>query len=100
VVSISAESLQAMSRLADQKHDAQYRSQNPEPVEALSPALFKLPARQLERDAAYGPQNNELKRAAFRNMYFDPAKYPEARLLYIEHLTRDSEQKGTHVTVE
>jgi len=47
------------------------------------------PARQLERDAAYGPQNNELKRAAFRNMYFDPAKYPEARLLYIEHLTRD-----------
>jgi catechol 2,3-dioxygenase-like lactoylglutathione lyase family enzyme len=46
-------------------------------------------ARQLERDAAYGPQNNELKRAAFRNMYFDPAKYPEARLLYIEHLTRD-----------
>jgi catechol 2,3-dioxygenase-like lactoylglutathione lyase family enzyme len=47
------------------------------------------PARQLERDAAYGPQNNELRRAAFRNMYFDQAEYPEARLLYIEHLTRD-----------
>lgn len=47
------------------------------------------PARQLERDAAYGPQNNELRRAAFRNMYFDQTKYPEARLLYIEHLTRD-----------
>ena len=46
-------------------------------------------ARQLERDAAYGPQGNEVRRAAFRNMYFDPAAYPEARLLYIEHLTRD-----------
>ena len=47
------------------------------------------PARQLERDAAYGPRNNELRRAAFRNMYFDQTQYPEARLLYIEHLTRD-----------
>ena len=47
------------------------------------------PARQLERDAAYGPQNNEHRRAAFRNMYFDQGVYPEARLLYIEHLTRD-----------
>ncbi|MCE9642440.1 MAG: VOC family protein [Betaproteobacteria bacterium] len=46
-------------------------------------------ARQLERDAAYGPQGTELRRAAFRNMYFDRAVYPEARLLYIEHLTRD-----------
>ena len=46
-------------------------------------------ARQLERDAAYGLQNNELKRAAFRNMYFAQDVYPEARLLYIEHLTRD-----------
>ena len=47
------------------------------------------PARQLERDAAYGPTGSELRRAAFRNMYFDKAAYPEARLLYIEHLTRD-----------
>lgn len=46
-------------------------------------------ARQLERDAAYGPQGRELRRAAFRNMYFDRVVYPEARLLYIEHLTRD-----------
>ena len=46
-------------------------------------------ARQLERDAAYGLQGTELRRAAFRNMYFDRAVYPEARLLYIEHLTRD-----------
>jgi len=47
------------------------------------------PARQLERDAAYGPAGDETRRAAFRNMYFDPAAFPEARLLYIEHLTRD-----------
>ena len=47
------------------------------------------PARQLERDAAYGPRGNETRKAAFRNMYFDQAVYPEARLLYIEHLTRD-----------
>lgn len=47
------------------------------------------PARDLQRDAAYGPHGNETRRAAFRNMYFDRAQYPEARLLYIEHLTRD-----------
>ena len=46
-------------------------------------------ARQLERDAAYGPRGGEVRRAAFRNMYFDQAAYPEMRLLYIEHLTRD-----------
>ena len=47
------------------------------------------PARDLQRDAAFGPHGNETRRAAFRNMYFDQAQYPEARLLYIEHLTRD-----------
>src|SRR5690606_31182689 len=46
-------------------------------------------ARDLERDAAFGPRGEEMRRAAFRNMYFDPAAYPEARLLYIEHLSRD-----------
>ncbi|MCW5605957.1 MAG: VOC family protein [Burkholderiales bacterium] len=45
--------------------------------------------RQLERDAAYGPAATEFRRAAFRNMYFDQAAYPESRLLYIEHLTPD-----------
>ncbi|OGA55013.1 MAG: hypothetical protein A3G24_25835 [Betaproteobacteria bacterium RIFCSPLOWO2_12_FULL_62_13] len=45
--------------------------------------------RQLERDAAYGPAGNETRRAAFRNMYFERDAYPEARLLYCEHLTRD-----------
>ena len=46
-------------------------------------------ARELERDAAYGPAGTQTRRAAFRNMYFDAAAYPELRLLYIEHLTRD-----------
>lgn len=45
------------------------------------------PARDLQRDAAFGPQGTEARRAAFRNMYFDQAKYPESRLLYIEHVT-------------
>jgi hypothetical protein len=46
-------------------------------------------ARALERDAAYGPAGTEKRSAAFRNMYFDAAAYPESRLLFIEHLTRD-----------
>jgi len=46
-------------------------------------------ARQLERDAAFGPRGDQTRHAAFRNMYFDAAVYPESRLLYIEHLTRD-----------
>jgi hypothetical protein len=45
--------------------------------------------RALERDAAYGPAGTDTRRAAFRNMYFDAAAYPESRLLFIEHLTRD-----------
>lgn len=45
--------------------------------------------RQLERDAAYGAAGNETRKAAFRNIYFDLAAYPEALLLFIEHLTRD-----------
>lgn len=47
------------------------------------------PARELERDAAYGPAGDETRRAAFRNMYFEASAFPEARLLYIEHLTRE-----------
>lgn len=47
------------------------------------------PARALERDAAYGPAGTEKRRAAFRNMYFEGGAYPESRLLFIEHLTRD-----------
>jgi hypothetical protein len=47
------------------------------------------PARALERDAAYGPAGTDNRRAAFRNMYFEAAAYPESRLLFIEHLTPD-----------
>ena len=57
---------------------------------ALSDAGVPVEApRALERDAAYGPADNEIRRARFRNIYLDRARYPEARFLYIEHLTRD-----------
>jgi catechol 2,3-dioxygenase-like lactoylglutathione lyase family enzyme len=45
--------------------------------------------RKLERDAAYGPDGRETRKAAFRNLYFDLAAYPEARMIFIEHLTPD-----------
>lgn len=43
----------------------------------------------LERDAAYGPGNGEIRRARFRNIYVDRQKFPEARFNFIQHLTRE-----------
>lgn len=45
--------------------------------------------RALERDAAFGERDEGTRRARFRNIYLDRDPYPEARFLYIEHLTRD-----------
>lgn len=45
--------------------------------------------RALERDAAFGEHDEATRRARFRNIYLDRTPYPEARFLYIEHLTRD-----------
>jgi hypothetical protein len=45
--------------------------------------------RALERDAAFGPRDETTRRARFRNIYLDRERYPEARFLVIEHLTRD-----------
>lgn len=45
--------------------------------------------RLLERDAAYGPNNESTRRARFRNAILPRERYPEARFQYIEHLTRD-----------
>lgn len=45
--------------------------------------------RLLERDAAFGPDDAQVRRARFRNCFVDRGKYPEARFLYIEHLTRE-----------
>lgn len=56
-------------------------------LSARSPGIH--PARALERDAAYGPEGNETRRAAFRNVYTDKDAFPEARFIFIEHLTRD-----------
>lgn len=46
-------------------------------------------ARSLERDAAFGPKDEEVRRAKFRNCYLDRQRYPEGRFLYIQHLTRE-----------
>ena len=43
--------------------------------------------RKLERDAAYGRDGSETRKAAFRNLYFDLAAFPESRMIFIEHLT-------------
>ena len=47
------------------------------------------PARRLERDAAFGVNDTETRRAAFNNITVDPAIFPEAKLIFIEHETRD-----------
>ena len=47
------------------------------------------PARRLERDAAFGVNDEETRRAAFNNITVDPAVFPEAKLIFIEHETRD-----------
>ena len=39
----------------------------------------------LERDAAFGPHNETLKRARFRNIYLEDGVFPGARLIFIEH---------------
>ena len=45
--------------------------------------------RALERDAAFGPADEEVRRARFKNIYLERERYPEARFLCIEHLTRE-----------
>ena len=45
--------------------------------------------RALERDAAFGPGDNETRRAKFRNMYVDRERFIEGRFIFIEHVTRD-----------
>lgn len=45
--------------------------------------------RALERDAPFGPGDHEMRRAKFRNLYVEKARFPEGRFLFIEHLTRD-----------
>ncbi len=43
----------------------------------------------LERDASFGPEGAETRRARFANIYLDDGVIPEAYLIFIEHLTRD-----------
>lgn len=43
----------------------------------------------LERDAAFGPDGRQTRRARFRNIYVDRERVAEARFIIIEHRTRD-----------
>jgi hypothetical protein len=52
-------------------------------IEGVSPAAA------LERMADFGPDNAEQKLAQFRNIYVDRAVIPEAKLIFIEHVTPD-----------
>ena len=47
------------------------------------------PARRLEREATFGVNDEETRRAAFNNITVDPTVFPEAKLIFIEHETRD-----------
>lgn len=49
---------------------------------------IRPPAR-LERPAAFGPNDEEMRLAAFRNINLEPGICPEAKFIFIEHLTRD-----------
>ncbi|QUS40040.1 VOC family protein [Tardiphaga alba] len=43
----------------------------------------------LERDAAFGASDEDVRRARFRNVYLDSHDYPDARFIVIEHDTRE-----------
>lgn len=58
-------------------------------VEMLGRGVPVENVRSLERDAAFGPDDAQVRRARFRNCYVDRQAFPEGRFLYIEHLTRD-----------
>jgi len=47
------------------------------------------PATKLQRQAPFGPNNEETRLAAFRNIHVDRDRFPEAKLIFIDHLTRD-----------
>jgi hypothetical protein len=47
------------------------------------------PPAALERMATFGPDNSESKLAQFRNIYVDRDSIPEAKLIFIEHVTPD-----------
>lgn len=41
----------------------------------------------LQREAPFGPNNEEIRPVAFRNIYIDEQAFPEAHFLLIEHVT-------------
>jgi catechol 2,3-dioxygenase-like lactoylglutathione lyase family enzyme len=58
--------------------------------EALSQRIDGVsPAAALERMADFGPDNSESKLAQFRNIWVDRTAMPEAKIIFIEHITPD-----------
>ncbi|MEM7255500.1 MAG: VOC family protein [Pseudomonadota bacterium] len=47
------------------------------------------PPAALERDAPFGPNDEETRRAKFQNIYLEPDVFPAAKLIFIEHQTVD-----------
>ncbi len=47
------------------------------------------PATKLQRQAPFGPNDEESRLAAFRNIHVDQNTFPEAKFIFIDHLTRD-----------
>lgn len=43
----------------------------------------------LERDAPFGPHDEDTRRASFRNIYLEAGTFPAAKLIFIEHQTVD-----------
>jgi len=57
--------------------------------ELLQRGVAAQAPRSLQRQAAYGPNDEQTRQARFRNIYLDPSEHQEARFLFIEHLTRE-----------
>jgi catechol 2,3-dioxygenase-like lactoylglutathione lyase family enzyme len=71
-------------------HIVAFRPSSAEAVQALTDAGQAIdPVRHLERQTAFGPEGNQTKRVAFRNMRFTTSRFNEAQFQYTEHLTRD-----------
>lgn len=45
------------------------------------------PANELQREAPFGPDNEGTRLAAFRNIHVNRETFPEAKLIFIDHLT-------------
>lgn len=84
-------SAQAMVERYQGAHIVAIGSGEADAAHAVLAARFEgvEPPSKLQRDASFGPDGAETRLAAFRNIYLEPESFPEAKLIFIEHLTRD-----------